>query len=143
MELRDQFRKTETEVIEPPKAKKAKKEGLMDSETLYNQAIETINMFDPEPIEDSKPLTPHPQSVPTSTVNHFDVPKPFETVPRPTNSPVSEIDDIWKNVSPAEDAAIAEFLNSAAAEVDNILEHNSKYLNFFYSFNDEVLLVYN
>ena len=129
MELRDQIRKRKTEVIEPPKAKRAKKEEATEPETLFDQAMGTSDMFATQPFEESKQGTPRPQTVPASAANHFDIPQPFETAP--TNSPD---DDLWEKVSPEEDAAIAEFLNSVAADVDNNLEHNSEYLQFFSHF---------
>ena len=123
MELRNQIRKRKTELIEPPKAKQAKKDGPMESETLFDQAMGTSDMFETQPFEESKQGPPRPQTVPASTANHFDFSQPFETAPN--NSPVAGVNDLWQNVSPEEDAAIDEFLNSVAAEVDNNLEHNS------------------
>ena len=129
MELRDLIRKRKTEVIKPPKAKRAKKEEATEPETLFDQAMRTSDMFATQPFEESKQGPPRPHTVPASAANHFDMPQPFETAA--TNSPD---DDLWEKVSPEEDAAIAEFLNSVAADVDNNLEHNSEYLQFFSHF---------
>ena len=101
VELCDQIRKKKTEVIEPPKAKRAKKEEATEPETLFEQAMGTSDMFATQPFEESKQGPPRPQTVPASAVNHFDMPQPFETAP--TNSPD---DDLLEKVSPEEDAAI-------------------------------------
>ena len=133
MELRDRIRKRKTEVIEPPKAKRTKKEGpTTEPETLFDQAMGTSDMFETQPFEELKQGPPRPQTVPANAANHFNTPQLFETAPN--NSPARAVDDLWQNVSPEEDAAIAEFLNSVAADVDNNLEHNSEYLQFFSHF---------
>ena len=142
MELRDQLRKRKTEVIEPPKAKRAKKEGTTEPETLFDQATGASDMFTTQPfapIEESKQGPPRPQTVPTSEADHFDMPQPFETAP--TNSPVAAVDDLWAKVPPEEDEAVAKLLESVAAEIDGKIEQNSEYLTFL-SFSHEVLLVF-
>ena len=96
---------------------------------LFDQTMGTSDMFETQPFEASKQGPSCPQTVPASAVNHFDMPQPFETAPNNSTD-----DDLWEKVSPEEDAAIAEFLNSVAADVDNNLEHNSEYLQFFSHF---------
>ena len=88
-------------MIKPPKAKRAKKEGPTEPETLFDQTMGTSDMFETQlftPIEESKQGPPRPQTVPTSAANHFDMPQPFETTPK--NSPVEAVDDLWEKVSP-------------------------------------------